>query len=740
VNLPRVVVTVVERVGGWTVDVREWKAAAPLVPVFDLDEVTVEFDGVDVRVPVFPRTRPVGSDGPHGPLCRGDTAAIQNLLSRLVTRSGVTGDATAYGRWLFDCLLGPAWEAIGALPAVAAARPRPGVEIALRWSVTETGLHRLVWEAMHDGIAPLAGHPRWMVAITRVVPVEVTAPSTITRLPRVLFAVGSALSDDVIRPGAMFVGLLQALEVRGICVSRVALQVGIDQLHDNCRRLGPDLVHVVAHGMIDADGRGLLHLQGEGGGSWVDADTLATALTAGGPPVTVVVSACRSGAADGPPGARPMAAQLVAHGIPIVSAMAGEIGEQACRLYTRGLAEAIHAGRPVVEAAAEGRRVAVLRAERSDTELDWAMPALFLAESVDPGHRAVDPSTTRDLLGLATELGLRQSPVFIGRHRILRLGEDLVEPDAAQPVGFAAVVAEGSLAGLGGTRLLQEIGYKALREGHLPLLLGPYTETDRPRDLRSLVVRLLEAVAEFAELIRIAPVPLTTLLADRRFNASAVQPDALAALPAEDAHVRVREVLLDFEDRSNPLDVRLVGPRLATDLRRLADAAALVGSPFGAHSRVVVLGDDVHAWIGALEPLLSLVGPSGLGTLARPVPVIVTGSLVQDAGPALRTFRDERLGRAGFAFPELARLSPLEAAMGFQWVLLHPWRPKYPKVYTAARRLTLADVAQYFEPLDGRPSAVFEELYLVVHGAAIAGAFDAQNDERALEEYAARFP
>src|SRR5262249_45152635 len=183
------------------------------------------------------------------------------------------------------------------------------------------------------------------------------------------------------------------------------------------------------------------------GAGGTDGRALVTALTAGGRPLAVVLSACASGIAGGPTGAAPLAAELVRGGIPIVSAMAGEISEQACRLYSRRLVRAVHDGEPVVAAPARGRGAAPLQAPGPAEQMDWAMPALFLARSVPPAFRPVDPAPARALLEVADDLGLRQQPVFIGRHNILELVEDLFSPDPSRRLGVVGIVREGPLTG-----------------------------------------------------------------------------------------------------------------------------------------------------------------------------------------------------------------------------------------------------------------------------------------------------
>jgi hypothetical protein len=750
VTLPRIVIRAAqigaaqirasERDGGWTVEARYRDGGALIVPAYDLDALDLATGGLDQRVPIVPAGRRPPEDAAHFPLCAGEPDLAARLLDRLAAANTEPDDVLLYGRWLFECLLAPAWPAIRADPAVRQAR---GVELALEWPVEDTDLHRLVWEAMHDGSAPLAGHRDLLAVITRLVPVEADPPATVTRMPRVLFATGSALTDDVIRPGAMFMGLLRAFESEGLCASRVAQEVTVDDLAEECAAFRPDVVHLVAHGTVAEDGTGLLHLGERRAGAATDGRALAAALVAGGPPLAVVLSACQSGIASGPAGAAPLAAELVRGGIPIVSAMAGEISEQACRLYSRRLVRAIHDGEPVVAAAAMGRRAALLRAENPSDQMDWAMPALFLASSVPPAFRPVDPKPTLSLIEVAEELGLRQQPVFIGRQEILRLVDDFFCPEPSRRLGLVGVVREGPVHGLGGTRLLREIGFRLLREGHVPLLLGPYSDR-APVDLRAVLVEIVDRAAKVAEQLGLRPAVSTVLGVDERFPAAgAVTAAALAALPVEEAHATLLATLGAFGRRRHPLEPGLVRHRLVRDLARLAEAVGGTGEPFGPHTRVVVLADEVHAWVGALAPLLAIVGRNGLGTKDRPAPVVVTASLVEGAGPTLRAFRDERVGMPGHAFPELATLSPPEAALGFQWVLLHPWRrdrgPEYRRVYTAARRTSQQDVQAALNVLGGMPAAVDETLYLAAQILLQVNRFVDADDNQAYAEYIGRY-
>jgi len=768
VTIPRILVDVERRNGGWAVEVRRASRTGDQVlsPGHGMAAVAVtDADGWSRQVPVLPTGRRAGLGADLPPdlvaLCTGDAAAISALLTRITGRDLDAGDATLYGRWLFACLLAPVW------PAILAAAAGHGVELALRWPADDLALGALVWEAMHDGEAPLVGHPRVLVAMTRVVPAPTPAPATIRRLPRVLFAAGSALDDAVIRPGAVFMGLVRGFDAEGLCVSQAMTNVSLAELGEACARFGPDVVHLVAHGDV-ADGRAVVRLVDPAepaGVRHVDAEALATALRGpSGMPTAVVLSACGTArptgpgptggptGGDGPTGGtvevvdearvagRSIAAELTRRGVPVVVAMSGEVSEQASRMFTRGFVRAMQHGASVVGAAAAGRRAALLHGDPPSRYLDWAMPALFLAESVPPGLRIVDPAPAAWLRSVAEGLDLRREPMFIGHEAILTAADALADPAPERCPALLAAVTEGPLRGLGGSRLLREIGLRLLRLGHLPLLIGPFGDGGAPRDARDLSVRILQAVISVAEALGLTPPPLTTIAVDPTCDTAAgVTAEALAELGARERFDRLDTAVAAFATGISPLNPRVLRRALAADLTALARAAATgLAAPFGPSTRVVVLGDEVHRWVGALRPLLSMISRDGLGPPGHPVPVVVTASLLEDEGAVLRRLRDERAGQPGFVFPEITRMPPASAILGFQWVLLHPWLREYPQVYTAARSSSRVAIEKSLGELKGMPTAVLQDLYLIANVLTFNDVFVAADDEGALRIYEER--
>ena len=378
----------------------------------------------------------------------------------------------------------------------------------------------------------------------------------------------------------------------------------------------------------------------------------------------MALSACQSGSPGGLESVVPLAVALMGKAkIPIVSAMTGEVSEQACRLYTRRFVAAIHDGESIVEASAKGRRAALQNAENSADYIDWALPALFLASSVQPDFCPVDPRAGRELMRIARGLQLPSKPVFIGSQEILRMAdEDLIHPDPDKGIGFVAITNQ-NISKLGGTRLLREIGFRLLRRGHLPLLLAPYSETTAPKSLRAVVCDILDKLLAALVQLKQAPFPLTVLAADPGFTAPS----------AGVTTVELQDAVVDFTGRDGDLEPGRVRWRLAADLAALARAAAAVGEPFGEHTRVVVLGDEFQYWVKGLDGILEIIKDkvdSGLGTADCPVPLIVTGSLGVAGGPKLKLFTDDN--SAIVRVPPLAALPLPEAILGFEWVLLHP--------------------------------------------------------------------
>ncbi|MFI7538913.1 CHAT domain-containing protein [Streptosporangium sp. NPDC049376] len=666
-----------------------------------------------------------------------DDGAVSYPLERgagpsLTARAAACPDARSYGTALFEALLRPVWRAVTGLTGNGR-----GIELALRLPME---LQPLIWEAMYTEDGPLAAHPRLLVAVTRLIP----APGpgghrTVRGTPRILFASGAKLTDPVIRPGAMFLGLVRECESQGLAMTRISEETTADRLRRRCASLRPDLVHLVAHGRPDpVDGETWVELAGE----WTRGGGLASALVSGDapPPLAVVLSVCHSGAHGGLDRTSGLVETLVRGGVPIVVAVAGEVTEYACRLFSRRFVQALLHGDAVAEAAAHGRRAALLGEPNPDDRLDWAMPTLFLAETLPADFRAVDPGEVNRTRSMAGRLELLEGPAYVGRGPIFDTLDGLIAPGSERT--FLGVTSGGAFGGMGGTRLLREIGFRLLQAGHLPLLLAPFNDVQSaPHSLRQVVGEVLAQVVRTGERLSL-PVPrLRSLWSGPPRSGGRHGPDA-----DEDeavARQRVKSAVARFATAAAPLAPSAVDTLLAADLADLAGAAETLGPPFGAHTRVVVLAEALHLWVGALgwtEPsqgLLDLLTPDGLGTAARPVPVVATAALGEC--PPLRSFREEKAGMPWCAFHDLEPLSDEEASLGFQWVLLQPWHPRerFRLTYYAAPGSDPAVLRESFRlHLEGRPGLIKTELYRMAQLLALHKVFLTHDDTEGWSVYA----
>ena len=162
-----------------------------------------------------------------------DTEAA--ALASSVDASGAhAADLERYGRLLFKAAFyEETWRQL-----VADAATEPCLELAMRGPAGsgQPSPHALRWEALHDGSTAIAargtaikpGSPGLLpVGIVRLVPPAVPliqnnpgSLSPVNRIPRVLYAIGSRLTDPRVRAGAEFMGILRHLERKGRSFSR----------------------------------------------------------------------------------------------------------------------------------------------------------------------------------------------------------------------------------------------------------------------------------------------------------------------------------------------------------------------------------------------------------------------------------------------------------------------------------------------------------------------------------------
>ena len=587
-----------------------------------------------------------------------------------------------YGGFLFEAAFGTEiWREL-----VGRSAGEPYLELAIRGDGgQEPGMpgawQALHWEGLHDGTtfvaargAATASGQSLSVGVVRLIApaddqAEQATLTPIQRIPRVLFAVGSRLTDPRVRPGAEFMGILRHLERDGGSIQpRVLESASLSSLRGEVERFGPDAVHLIGHGRWFPGERCVkLQLQPDTSATPGDvyvtaADLLGAFREAGHVPRVVVLSACRTAstpaggsqaapADDDPMNALPFAALLVAEGVPVVVAMAGDIADTACRVFTRALTAAIEQGSPLVRAVIVGRRAAFY--ERPDPDsIDWMMPVLFLAERVPSETCLVDVRATTAAKRRAHLLDVAREPVFCGRGEFIEDFDRLLDDSNTLNVLIAKTADPAQ--SYGGMRLLRELGARAVRSGRMPVLLGPFDKTP-PTDRAGLADELEWRLREMRANLELP-----------------VKPTRVVAAAAD--------------PRTRPLDLALA---IRADLEELEqdlpDGDPVRTSP---HPHAVLLCHRVDLWLDAFGDLKGMLRPQGLGPGARPLPVVMTGACGAEQGSELQEAEATYSGAAWIKFHPLNRfrcsdLDP-EDLLAYQWWLLNPPRGR-SEVYAPKR-------------------------------------------------------
>jgi hypothetical protein len=487
----RFTIDVTQVTGGWEVRLLDPATQQPIV-----DRATGQpllapsprlLRVVDLAGELFPLPPADGADQlPAG----FDPAQLSSALQDVLNQSAGSGGVERFGRYLFSTLLGQ--ELWGRIDAVAGDQP---VELALTWAADDPAFNRLPWEIMHSGREDptkpyegfLAAEPD--VFITRRVRGTggpTYALDTLPSPPRVLFVIGSPLNDPVIRPGAEYLGLLKHLEESQRQVhSRVLVEATAADVTQAIREFRPNVVHIICHGWLRDDGPSLeLRLKrGSTEPDYVTAERLNLILKTEENlplPSVVVLNACSTAAVDEVTVGRPLAAELVELGVPIVVGMSGKIEDQACRMFTRGFFGTLLAGGEVARAAARGRRAAIAFGGYDPrTQVDWALPSLYMAEAVGDASievQVIDEELER--LRQALEFSKQpEFPAFCGRWDVFELYRELMSESQHQFLAVAAPRSDPTNpaappARYGSTRLLKELAAQAMRDGHIPILVS----------------------------------------------------------------------------------------------------------------------------------------------------------------------------------------------------------------------------------------------------------------------------
>lgn len=687
----------------------------------------------------------------HHPLCLGDdTQPLLRMYRSIIDRQPRKDDVEAFGRYLFDTLIGPTlWGEMRAKAVDAGL-----LELALAWDATETNLHRLNWEMMHGPEAFLAAMqpmPPYEVAVTRIVAGAAAKPGIFHATPRKLFLVGTHLNDEEIRAGAEYLGLLRRLRKAGRTVhSRVLLNSSPEKLEDTVRSFQPDVVHFICHGNIDDDGNGYLELaldatERDASVRRRTVEQLHSFLGAGARrPDIVVLSACYSGVMLGAHKTAPLAAQLVARGIPVVVGMAGRVSDSACRHFTRRFGEALVQDLPLVKATTDGRRAAFAHGADPYASVDWAFPAVFLSEAVPadytPAREATDAAPVESWV---RAYDVDREPVFCGRYEFFDDFYALFEATGPSVLAAYSDPHYGDLK-LGKTRLLQELTIQAIREAHLPIAViveknqqkAGGSENEPPRTLDDLRKALFRALENACRAYFLGSLPWRVLkLSDA------------GSLGPEDADIK-NELLLEGKITARALQLAL-----SKDLEDLLRTAVEKYPAFfhPDRSRPVLLLDDIDQY--HLEVLESwyeggVLGSDGLGRAGNRIPVIVTFSV---HGPA-RAFLQPLTERGGWLQARRLELfSPQldEDLLAYERVWLHPFDEKLLPGWSgrafAVDMERRSDVPQAWQDWLGQlrglikgypPLLKSSNFYLLAQIGHLQAILQAADDERLLEEYA----
>jgi hypothetical protein len=607
---------------------------------------------------------------------------------RITQREPRAGDIERFGNLLFHALLGPAiWtDILACADRIAGAGL---IELALAWDAGDADLNRLNWELMRSDTGFLARGAAKRVTITRIVASPASGTLTLGTTPRVLFVAGAKLNDGKIRPLAEYLSFLQALRPQRDVFSagprawqsEILLDATPRRLREAVVRFEPDVVHFVCHGSI-RDGKTVLELQPDADGTrYCSADQIVDLLARGAIlPSVVVLSACYSGTSDDDLIPReivteqhtgPLAAQIVARGIPIVVGMAGRIADSACRLFTRRFSEALVAGEPIVLAVEEGRRAAFSEGDPPDTSADWAFPTLFLAEAIPPDIHSSPPAPGVQLVEAWLDgYDVRAiSPVFCGRFELLEAFATVLA-DPAHRVLAVYTENDSDQIKFGKTRLLNELTVRALGAGHVPVVLSFTRDQDPPRNLRALLQEIGSAILSVRDILEIASPSAEEqipLLIDRK------KP---LGLVAEDPRLVVgikRRIESDQARSPDVLSPQVVRLAVEHDLGLLlADARVAHPTILRASSRAVLLLDDVDDYGDALDPLLrTVIGNSGLGSPSEPLPVVLTflyGGLQKDA---LKEVYERKKG--AWMVHALNEFSDGEDLLAYERLLMNPF-------------------------------------------------------------------
>ncbi|MBO0806664.1 MAG: hypothetical protein J2P25_26735, partial [Nocardiopsaceae bacterium] len=412
-----------------------------------------------------------------------------------------------------------------------------------------------------------------------------------------------------------------------------------------------------------------------------------------------------------------------AGGVPVAVAMAGDISDTACRVFTRSLTQAIGDGVPVADAVLRGRRAVfharpdlLAPAEGADAvggsggsgvsvdghSADWLLPVVFLAEGLPGSTLLADTAAIEAARRRCHLLDLAWEPVFCGRGEFVGAMDRLLDPGDNLSVLVACT--GDPRKSYGGMRLLRELAARAVRAGRLPVLLGPFDD-DPPVTWERLAEEIRDRLDDM-----------------RGYLGLPERPDRLAAAAPSGPRELARAMRESFAE-------------LVADLPD--------GDPVRAsrEPRVVLLCHRVDKWLHVLPELFDsrrgMLGRRGLGVGEHKVPVVLTGADEGDLASAR-----ERLSGSGWAkFLPLRRFraddEDPEDILAYLWWLLNP--PEQTPVYAPKRGTDPADWRDLLRHAM-RNAAIYDEEELFGWAKAARAFFTSDTDDDILRGYTRAAP
>ncbi len=636
----RLIISVEKRAGDWLLKTATDNNAIAV------DDLTVTRSSAGFPIPDA-RLMHLWQGQPWEPMCTGEVdEPLGTARDNILLNNTRAQEIVSFGTYLALVVLGEHFDR-----ALAASREGEEIDIEVRAESNDEMFQRLPWEMMvHQGKA-LAQFAARRVSICRGIAVTGApkSPAKLSQPLSVLFVIGRQI-DRMLRPWAEMMALLRYLKVRvgganelqNANIKVIYLSEATpEDIQEAVAKTMPSVVHIASHGQLNADGRGtsLLLSQrkdpGDPGSRKLaepypcSAERLLDLLThEDNVPSVVVLNACHTADVQDPVDqarqqeAQPsFAARLVAGGVEVAVGMADQVADRACQIFTVQFYRALVESKSLPQAAAHGRRAALLAYPDYDHSVEWVRPTLFLRQG-SSGRLPLDqaPVSMTDIAGEFLREGFPTS--LCDRYEFLEVYQDLLGLLAGQgqrcPV--IAIPVHDEVGGVGKTRLLEEIAARSLHDGFLPVLLRnqgnvPIHPLTFAFQIASEIDKLREHLKRSIQLDeRIEPSYSVQLAAD----AAGIDPNPQHPVEKSKAARRLREFL---GGDLPPRQLSDVWGCLFSDLEDLVQA---VRAKTGRTHRPLLLLDDLHEFGDLAFELLDKAGSVGLGSSEMTIPLFFT--------------------------------------------------------------------------------------------------------------------